>query len=234
MAKIVVGMGIYNDAQYLVQSIPSVLNQTEPNIGLLLLDNGSTDDTFAIMSEYRRQDPRVRLIRSHHNLPAPEAANYGWGVALDAFPECRWFIGMGADDIMDEDYLEAILHVAAMKPFVNCIFSPARFIDHPEKGVWFYPPYVAHEAHLRLMVPGWRAFTRGLWEALGGEWTGINQGSDWEWIVRASAKGILRPHQMQRSYLSLRVRMDRVAESDKADKPRLQSRLNYLMAGGDA
>ena len=232
--RIVVGIGIYNDAQYLDESIPSVLRQTEPDLGLLLMDNGSTDDTFSVMQRYQRSDRRIRLIRSARNLTAPEAANFGWGMALEVWPTCPWFIGMGADDIMDDDYLEAILHVASIKPDVNCIFSPARFIGHPQKGIYVYPPYNAREAHLRLMVPGWRAFTRELWTMLGGEWTGINQGSDWEWIVRASAAGILRPHQMHRSYLSLRIRTERVAESDRADKPALSARLHAIMRGEDA
>jgi glycosyltransferase involved in cell wall biosynthesis len=227
-------MGCYNDAQYLHESIPSVLAQTEPNIGLLLLDNGSTDESYNILRDYYRKDHRIRLVRSNKNLSSPEATNFGWNYAMELWPLCRWFLGMGSDDIIDEDYVEAILHVANMKPEVNCIFSPARFIDHPEKDTYVYPPYVAHESHLRLMVPGWRAFTKGLWKALGGEWTEIGRGSDWEWIVRASVKGLLRPHQMQRSYLAMRIRTERTSESDLVDKQALQRRLNYLAAGGDA
>lgn len=58
----------YNQAPWLRQSIESVLAQTYPDWELLVIDNGSTDETSAVLEEYRF-DPRVRVIRYERNSP---------------------------------------------------------------------------------------------------------------------------------------------------------------------
>ena len=53
----------YNYARYIGESIQSALQQTYPNIELIICDDGSTDDSVSIIEEYLRKDPRVQLIR---------------------------------------------------------------------------------------------------------------------------------------------------------------------------
>jgi glycosyltransferase involved in cell wall biosynthesis len=222
-------MGVYNEEPYLIDSVTSVLNQTMTDFRLLILENGSTDRSWDILSGF--PDSRITLVRSPVNLPPAEAANFGWGMALERWPECRWFMGQGADDLMGQGYLDAVITTAEAHPEVNCIFSPVRFIGHPERGTWVYPPYNAKRAHQQLMVPGWRAFTRELWQEVGEENTGCGIGADWEWIVRASVAGVLRPHQLERPYLSLRVRdRGRVSQSDAGDRAALLRHLSRLAA----
>jgi glycosyltransferase involved in cell wall biosynthesis len=225
--RIIVAMGCYNEAPYLRETIPAVLAQTMPDFRLFILDNGSTDESWNILKGF--DDPRITLVRSPFNLTCPAAANFGFGFCMDVWRDCRWFLGAGADDLMDPDYLEAILDAAAERPNVNLIFGPVRFIDHPEKGVWRYPPFDPKRVHQQLMVPGWRAFTRELWEAVGPEYTGMNQGSDWEWVCRATVKGVLRPYQLPRPHLALRVREGRTSQSELGDWSTLHARMCEMM-----
>jgi hypothetical protein len=79
------------------------------------------------------------------------------------------------------------------------------------------------------MVPGWRAFTRELWDAVGPENPHCGIGADWEWIVRASVKGLLSPHQLERPYNSIRIRENgRITQSDTGDRPALRRHLASL------
>jgi glycosyltransferase involved in cell wall biosynthesis len=229
--RIVVGMGCYNEEGYLEQTIPAVLNQTMRDFDLLILDNGSTDSSWEILQHCAAIDPRITLLRSQTNLIPADAANYCWGLAMSRWPKCRWFIGQGADDIMAPDYLEAVLAVAKANPDVNCIFSPVTFIGHPRRGVFTYPRYDARHAHQHLMVPGWRAFTRELWDAVGPENNTCGIGADWEWIVRASVAGVLKPHQLERPYNSIRIRENgRITQSDTGDRPALRRHLATLVS----
>src|SRR5882757_4789136 len=52
----------YNYAQYVGGAIESVLSQTWPNFELIVCDDGSTDNSIAVIEPYLK-DPRVRLIR---------------------------------------------------------------------------------------------------------------------------------------------------------------------------
>jgi glycosyltransferase involved in cell wall biosynthesis len=229
--RIVVGMGTYNEEQYLEETIPAVLAQTMPDFRLLILENGSTDRSPEILRRLENADPRVNVVHAGVNLPPADAANYGWGLAMERWPECRWFMGQGSDDIKAPDYLEAVLAVADADPSVNCIYSPVRFIGHPEKGTWTYPTYDPLSVHQQHQIPGWRAFTRELWDAVGPENTECGIGSDWEWIVRASVMGALHPRQLSRPYNSLRIReRGRVTQSDTGDRPALLRHLAGLVA----
>jgi glycosyltransferase involved in cell wall biosynthesis len=52
----------YNYGRYIGESIQSVLDQTYPNIELIICDDGSTDGSVQVVEEYQRKDPRVQLI----------------------------------------------------------------------------------------------------------------------------------------------------------------------------
>jgi glycosyltransferase involved in cell wall biosynthesis len=227
--RIVVGLSVYNEEQYLEETIPAVLAQTMGDFWLVILDNGSTDRSKDILQGFA--DPRIALTHSSVNLAPAVVANLVWGWALAAAPDCRWFLPQGADDVMAPDYLEAILRAADEHPEANCIYSPVRFIGHPKRGTWTYPPYSPKRIHSQHQIPGWRAFTRELWQQVGPENETCGIGSDWEWIVRASATGALRPHQLDRPYLSVRVReAGRVTQSDTGDRPALLRHFQTLVS----
>lgn len=216
--RIVIGMSVYNEDQYLHETIPAVLNQTETDFRLLILDNGSTDRSAAILQSFAAFDERIALLHSPTNLDPPFVGNLVFGEAIKRWPDCRWFMGAGADDLMDEDYVAAILAAAEMHPDANCIYSPRRWIGHAEMGERRYPEYNPDTVHEQVQIPGWRAFTRELWDALGGEDERIRIGADWDWAVRASALGIFRPLQLDRAYLSIRIRgPGRKSQSEEVD-----------------
>jgi glycosyltransferase involved in cell wall biosynthesis len=64
----------YNQADYLSQAIQSVLGQTNPNVELVVVNDGSTDETPQILSKF--QDPRIRVI-SQPNRGLAAARNTG-------------------------------------------------------------------------------------------------------------------------------------------------------------
>lgn len=62
MVKISAVMAVYNGAPALPRTIDSILAQTEKNFELVVVDDGSTDETSAILADYAARDPRVRVI----------------------------------------------------------------------------------------------------------------------------------------------------------------------------
>jgi glycosyltransferase involved in cell wall biosynthesis len=57
----------YNYGTYIAEAIESVLNQTYPNLEVIVADDGSTDDSCSIVERYVQQDARVKLVRRQRN-----------------------------------------------------------------------------------------------------------------------------------------------------------------------
>lgn len=225
--RIVVMIGAYNEEAYLAETIPSILSQSMPDFLLLATDNGSTDRTPEILHAFSLADPRVVFVRHAENLSPPVIANTNMRLAHDLAPSTRWFLSHGADDLMEPGYLAAVLEAADHNPLANCIFSPWRWLDHPEKGEKHFDVFDPARCHAVHMLPAWRAITRELWESVGPENEGIRIGADWEWPVRA--RHALRTVQLERPYLALRVREGgRRSQSDEVDWPRLHGHLCRL------
>ncbi len=74
--KVSIVVPTYNGSKYLRQSIDSCLDQTYSNIELIIVDDGSTDETSEIIKSY--QDERIKYIKHNENMGLPNALNTGF------------------------------------------------------------------------------------------------------------------------------------------------------------
>src|SRR3989344_1852950 len=65
----------YNGAQWIAKAIESVLAQSFSDFELLIINDGSTDDTEVIARRFAGQDSRIRYIRNEHNLGIQRTRN---------------------------------------------------------------------------------------------------------------------------------------------------------------
>lgn len=101
--KISVIIPAYNVAQWLPRCIESVLGQTYQNLEILLIDDGSTDDTGSIIDAYAEKDPRVVAI---HQENAGVVAVREKGITLSSGEYVSFVDG---DDAVESDFLERLL-----------------------------------------------------------------------------------------------------------------------------
>ena len=78
--KISVIVPVYNIGQYLENSIKSLINQTYRNIEIILVDDGSVDNSPAICDLYAEKDNRIKVIHQK-NKGVSAARNAGMRVA---------------------------------------------------------------------------------------------------------------------------------------------------------
>lgn len=64
--KISVVVPVYNVEDYLVRAISSIINQTYENIEIILVDDGSKDNSYAIMKEYEVLDHRIKCVQKEN------------------------------------------------------------------------------------------------------------------------------------------------------------------------
>lgn len=70
--RVAVVMPVYNDAAFVGESIQSVLDQTYTNFHFYIVDNGSTDDTRAVLHRFK-DDPRITIVRRNRNAHSQAA-----------------------------------------------------------------------------------------------------------------------------------------------------------------
>ncbi len=104
MPLVSVLMPAFNSGLYIAEAIDSILNQTYSNIELIIFDDGSTDNTRAVIEQY--QDPRVIKILSDENYGVVRARNEMIDRARG-----QYIALMDADDIADPTRIEKQLAI---------------------------------------------------------------------------------------------------------------------------
>jgi len=92
--EISVIMAVYNGQKFLNESIESILSQTFQDFEFIIIDDGSTDHTPAILNEYAQKSPKIRIIRNDRNIGLALSLNKGIARARGKF-----IARMDADDI---------------------------------------------------------------------------------------------------------------------------------------
>lgn len=93
-------MPVFNAAEHLSKSIESILGQTFADFEFLLLDDGSTDGSLALLRQWEARDPRIRVVESPVNLGVVASSNIIVSKASAPF-----IARMDADDVAHPDRL---------------------------------------------------------------------------------------------------------------------------------
>lgn len=121
--KVSVVIPVHNGEKYLAQAIESVLAQTYRDFELLIVDDGSTDGSRAIMDRHARRDARIRIL-SQANRGVSAAGNLGFEEARGA-----WVARLDADDIFLPDKLQSQIAFIRQHPDVRIVGTLGYFIN---------------------------------------------------------------------------------------------------------
>lgn len=99
MPEITVIASVYNTSQYLRESLESIINQSFTDFEILMINDGSTDDSGKICEEYAQKDSRITLIQ-HENKGVAAVRNS----AISQI-KTKYSIHVDTDDYIDKDYL---------------------------------------------------------------------------------------------------------------------------------
>ena len=117
---------VYNGAEFLNQSIDSIIRQTYTNWELLVLDDCSTDNTPNIVKEYVKKDSRIHYYRNEQNLKLPGNLNKGFSLSKGDY--LTWT----SDDNMFHDNALEVMYKTITSQKVDLVYASYNIID--EKG----------------------------------------------------------------------------------------------------
>lgn len=127
---------VYNRESHIGACIQSALDQSYSPLEVVVVDNASSDYTWAICEAFAAKDPRVRIFRNPENL-GPVG---NWRRCME---EARGEYGklLFSDDLIQPDYLETCLPL--LEPDVGFVFTATEIGPAPGQGTLYYRPYSA-------------------------------------------------------------------------------------------
>jgi glycosyltransferase involved in cell wall biosynthesis len=179
-----------NRAGVLPRAIASVMAQTLPADEVIVVDDGSTDNTADVVENIARTHPTVKLIRNPVGLGAPIARNTGAREAHGDFLAL-----LDSDDVWRPDKLERQLALLSRNPTAPAAFSGFAFhyATRPHR-IGRAPPVVEpSDLFIRNVLGGSSSAVvrRAAWTATGGFDPEMPSCQDWDFWLRLAALGPL-------------------------------------------
>jgi glycosyltransferase involved in cell wall biosynthesis len=177
----------YNQADYLAIAIESVLAQDYQHVECIVIDDGSTDGTPAVLERFR---DRVICVRQE-NGGQSRALNRGWSMSAGAV------LGyLSSDDRLLPQAVSQLMHALAESPSIMVVYCDFELID--ARGTVIRRVETNEYSERRLVeelicLPGPGAiFRREVFDRVGGWRDDLQQCPDFEYWLRASRLGLFR------------------------------------------
>lgn len=120
----------YNYENYIRETIESVLCQTYKNWELIIVDDGSKDNSLEVIREYCDKDSRIKLFTHENNSNKGLAQTVKYGIALS---NGKYIAFLESDDTITPDYLEKKAKVISENSDISLIFNDVNIFGYEEK-----------------------------------------------------------------------------------------------------
>lgn len=104
-AKVSIIVPVYNVEKYLERCLESLINQTYKNIEIIIINDGSTDNSLRILKEYERIDSRIKLI-DKNNEGLSQTRNVGINISTG-----EYITFVDSDDWIELDFLKKMINL---------------------------------------------------------------------------------------------------------------------------
>jgi len=179
----------YNAARYIEHTLESAVRQTFADFELLIVDDGSTDQTLEIAERYAARDPRI-LVSRQTNRGIASARN-----AAMARARGRYFALLDSDDLWFPTYLAEQIAILEQRPDIAVLSANALNFGGPKDGEPLLP--VSNYSDIRLVtllrlvevedsMSIMSVFRREVSEAIGTFDENLRRSEDYDFWLRAA------------------------------------------------
>src|SRR5688572_5534864 len=181
----------FNQAEYLSSSVTSVVDQSFTDWEVIIVDDGSTDESAEVAERLAAEQPdrRIRLFRQA-NAGLAATRNAGIGAARG-----RYIVPLDADDELDPQFLAKTVGILESQPHVAAVGTDAvTFGEYAER--LHARPLASVDAIKRNNCLNYCSpYRREVWETVGGYNPNMTFGyEDWDFWVGAKEKGFIFAH----------------------------------------
>src|SRR5207253_592699 len=158
-SRVVLGMTLYNNAGHLPGAAASVLAQTHRDFGLVMLDDGSVDETPQIARGLAARDDRIKYFR--HDQRAGMVATWREvvDIATREYPAAEYFAWLSDHDRWHPQWLAKLIEVLDSNPAVVLAYSITQRME-PDGTLVDKDLRIFQTAGLTDIGARWREFCR--------------------------------------------------------------------------
>ena len=141
----------YNRAELLPRSIQSVLNQTHDDFELIVVDDGSEDDTASVIKRF--SDERIRYLKLSRNVGVSRAQNAGLAEARGAYLAFQ-----GSDDEWHNEKLERQRHALESHPEATVAYSDINRVCADGRVLYLRSPTIVRGTLIDPQTRFWQTY----------------------------------------------------------------------------
>mgnify|MGYP004645608971 FL=1 len=209
---------VYNMEAYLAETLRSVLASDYPAFEVVVMDDGSKDDSLAIARQFASADARVSVY-TQPNAGACVARNQ----AITR-TKGRYILPVDADNTISPDFIRKAVEVIESDDEVKVVAPRADFVGD-RSGEWHLPPFSLSLLARKNIMDTCALYRKVDWERVGGYCEEIVAREDWEfWIAMLKDGG--KVVRLSEICLHYRIRQQSKRVSDRSQKRHVVEVLN--------
>lgn len=128
----------YNYAEYIKETIESVINQTYKNWEMIIIDDGSTDNSVQVIKHFCQKDSRIKLFTHLGGINKGLTDTIKKGIEVASG---EWIIFLESDDTITPNYIEEKVKVIQKYPYIKFIFNDVNLFGD-EEGIEIFKNYL--------------------------------------------------------------------------------------------
>lgn len=166
----------YNAAQFIGQTLESILADTYTSIEIIVVNDGSKDDTQKIVASYAAKDSRIIII-NQNNGGVCRARNHGIEKSKG-----KYILPVDADDILLPGFITWAVQAMEANDQIKVAIPKAEFFG-ARSGPWKLKVFSQNLLARKNMIPATSLYRKNDWERCGGYYEELQAREDWEfWI----------------------------------------------------
>ena len=121
----------YNHARFLREALDSVMQQTYPNLEILVVDDASTDNSATLLKQYQEKHPEIKLILHAQNTGNCQAFNEAFALSTGDY-----IIDFATDDVLLPNRIsEQVRAFTQLDKTYGVIYTDAELIDEESRFI---------------------------------------------------------------------------------------------------
>jgi glycosyltransferase involved in cell wall biosynthesis len=209
-AKVTIIIPCYNNASTIVQTLNSVMQQDYESIEIIIVNDGSSDNTDAVINEYMKLNKKYSIVFINQKNGGPsKARNTGADKANSPY-----LIFLDADDLLLPSFVSKCMVKIESDPDLNIIYTKGNYFG-ARSGEWNLPVFSIPVFIEANCIPVTALIRKKIFEKVGGFDEKLNYTEDWElWIkIIKEFGGVFR---IDESLFLYRKRSDKSSLTDNS------------------